>query len=174
MMTEATTNKMREILIDKVTVNIGVGTPGERLDNAKVLLTRLTGGNPIETLARKRDPVFKLRKGMAIGTKVTLRGPEAKAFVEKAVVAKRRTLKASNFDQNGNFAFGVHEYIDFPGAKYDPSLGMFGFDICVSLIRRGWRVTRRRIRPAAVGKAHRIPPEEAIEFAKNTFNVKVE
>lgn len=66
-------NSMREILVEKVTVNIGVGAPGEKLDQAKTLLNRLTGGKtPVETQAKKRDPVFKLRKGLPIGTKVTL------------------------------------------------------------------------------------------------------
>jgi large subunit ribosomal protein L5 len=166
---------MREILINKVTVNIGVGAPGEKLDQAKGLLSRLTSERvPVETLARRRDPVFKLRKGLPIGTKVTLRGDEAKVFLEKALAAKRKVLKESNFDKQGNFAFGVHEYIDFPGAKYDPGIAMFGFDVCVSLARRGGRVSVRRLRPAKIGNAHRISREEAMEFMKGQFNVKIE
>jgi large subunit ribosomal protein L5 len=166
---------MREILINKVTVNIGVGAPGDKLEQAKGLLERLTNERKsVETLARRRDPVFKLRKGMAIGTKVTLRGDEAKVFLEKALTAKRKTLKLSNFDKQGNFAFGVHEYIDFPGAKYDPGIAMFGFDVCVSLARRGGRVSVRRLRPAKIGNAHRISKEEAMEFMKGSFNVKIE
>lgn len=168
-------DKMREILIEKVTVNIGVGAPGEKLDNAKALLERLTEGKtPVETHARRRDPVFKLRKGLPIGAKVTLRGEGARTFLDKALAAKRRVLKASNFDRSGNFAFGVHEYIDFPGAKYDPSIDMFGFDICVSLSRKGRRVSLRKLRPAPVGSRHRITREEAMEFAKSSFNVKIE
>jgi large subunit ribosomal protein L5 len=168
-------NKMREILIRKVTVNIGVGAPGDKLDQAKGLLERLTNERkPVETVARRRDPVFKLRKGMAIGTKVTLRGDDAKTFLEKALVAKRKTLKETNFDKQGNFAFGVHEYIDFPGAKYDPGIAMFGFDVCVSLARRGARVSIRKLRPAKIGNAHRISKEEAMEFVKGSFNVKIE
>ncbi len=166
---------MREILIEKVTVNIGVGQPGDRLEQAKTLLGRLADGrSPVETHARRRDPVFKLRKGLAIGTKVTLRGEEAKSFLEKALIAKRRVLKSSNFDKQGNFAFGVHEYIDFPGAKYDPSIAMFGFDVCVSLSRRGRRVALRKLRPASVGRGHRVTKDEAMDFAKSALNVKVE
>lgn len=168
-------NNMRDVLINKVTVNIGVGAPGDRLEQAKGLLERITNDRKaVETVARRRDPVFKLRKGMAIGTKVTLRGEEAKSFLEKALVAKRKTLKESNFDKQGNFAFGVHEYIDFPGAKYDPGIAMFGFDVCVSLARRGGRVSARRLRPAKIGNAHRISREEAMEFVKGSLNVKIE
>lgn len=168
-------NKMREILIEKVTVNIGVGAPGDKLEQAKTLIERLADGKtPVETYARRRDPVFKLRKGLPIGAKVTLRGQDAKAFLEKALIAKRKVLKQSNFDKQGNFAFGVHEYIDFPGAKYDPAIAMFGFDVCVSLARRGRRVAIRKLRPAPVGIRHRITKDEAMEFAKNTFSVRVE
>jgi len=166
---------MRDIFVEKVTVNIGVGSPGERLDNAKDLISRLTGGKqPIETKARRRDPVFKLRKGLPIGTKVTLRGEEARSFLDRAFTARRRQLKQSSFDKQGNFAFGIAEYIDFPGAKYDPAIGMFGFDICVSLSRKGRRVALRKIRVSRIGKNHRITKEEAIEFVKNAFNVKTE
>ncbi|MFH1785045.1 MAG: 50S ribosomal protein L5 [Candidatus Micrarchaeota archaeon] len=167
-------NKMREILIDKVTVNIGVGTPGDKLEQAKSLLNRLTEGTPVETHARRRDPVFKLRKGLPIGAKVTLRGDSAKTFLEKALSAKRRQLKSSNFDRQGNFAFGIHEYIDFPGAKYDPAIEMFGFDICVSLARKGRRVAIRKLRPAKIGKHHRVTKDEAMDFAKTSLNVKIE
>src|SRR3989338_3672773 len=118
-------NKMREILIEKVTVNIGVGSPGERLDYAKELLSKLTGKKPIETKAKKRNPVFKLRQGLPIGVKVTLRGKPATEFLEKALIANKNLLNMRNFDATGNFSFGVKEYIDFPGAKYDPKIGMF-------------------------------------------------
>lgn len=169
-----TENKMREILIEKVTVNIGVGAPGDKLDQAKSLLERLTNGTPVETHARRRDPVFKLRKGLPIGAKVTLRGPSAKTFLDKALNAKRRQLKSSNFDKQGNFAFGIHEYIDFPGAKYDPGIPMFGFDICVSLTRKGGRVAIRKLRSAKIGKHHRVTTDEAIDFAKSALSVKLE
>lgn len=166
---------MREIFIEKITVNIGVGEPGETLDHARELLGRLAGGRTtVETRAKRREPAFKLRKDLPIGTKVTLRGDEAKAFLEKALLAKRKTLKTTNFDRQGNFSFGVHEYIDFPGVKYDPSMPMFGFDVCVSLTRKGRRVTLRKLRPGRIGKGHRISKEEAMEYATASFGVKFE
>jgi large subunit ribosomal protein L5 len=167
-------NKMQEIVIDKVTVNIGIGQPGERLDFAKDLLERLSGSKPIETLAKRREPVFKLRKGLPIGAKVTLRKSAAREFLDKALTAKRRVLRESNFDNSGNFSFGVAEYIDFPGAKYDPSIGMFGFDVAVTLIRKGERVSRRRIANSKVGKSHLVKTEDAMEFAKSALNAKIE
>ncbi len=168
-------NPMRRIEIDKVTVNIGTGQPGEVLDNAKSLLEVLCEGKrAIETKARRREPAFKLRKGLPIGAMVTLRGKDAESFLEKALTAKRKTLRESNFDREGNFSFGIAEYIDFPGAKYDPAIGMYGFDVCVTLRRPGRRVARRRIRKSRVGKKHRISKEDAIEFVKTKFGVKFE
>jgi len=167
-------NKMREILVDKVTVNIGVGSPGEGLDNAKELLRRLTEKEPIETTAKKREPAFKLRRGLAIGTKVTLRGKDAEDFVDKALTAKKKMIKETNFDDRGNVSFGVAEYIDFPGAKYDPAIGMYGFDVCITLKRRGLRVARRRIKKAKIGKAHIITKDEAVGFMKEKFGAEVE
>ncbi len=166
---------MREILIEKVVVNIGVGQPGDDLEHARDLLSRLAGGRKtVETHAKKRQPTFKLRKGLPIGTKLTLRGASAKEFLEKALSGKRKVLNQKNFDKQGNFAFGIHEYIDFPGAKYDPSMPMFGFDICVSLARKGKRVALRKIKKGSIGKKHKITKEEAIEYAKSAFGIEVE
>lgn len=167
-------NVMREIKIEKVTVNMGVGTPGDKLENAKTLLENITDKTPVETLARDRNPVFKLRKGLPIGAKVTLRGEDAKTFLEKALTAKKKVLKSQNFDRNGNFAFGIAEYIDFPGAKYDPTIGMVGFDVCVTLKRPGKRIQVRRIRESRLGKKHRITKEEAIDFAKKVLGSRIE
>jgi len=67
----------------------------------------------------------------------------------------------------------VREYIDFPGVKYDPKLGILGFDVCVTLARRGGRVLRRRRATAAkIAKKHRISPEEAREFVAQKYGVQ--
>ena len=137
-------NKMKEIVIDKVTLNIGVGKAGQELENAKTLLQRLSGAKAVPTHAKSRNPVFHIRKGDIIGTKATLRRAPAFEFLKKALKVKTFTLPARSFDKEGNFSFGVPEYIEFPGAKYDPQIGMMGFDVCVTLRRRGFRVARRR------------------------------
>lgn len=168
-----TNNTMRSIRVEKVTVNIGIGSPGERLEFAKELLQRLTGRTAIETKARRREPVFKLRPGLPIGVKVTLRGKTAMEFLDKALAARKRVLSSSSFDRQGNFAFGIAEYIDFPGAKYDPRIGMMGFDVCVTLQRPGRRVALRRVRSGTVGKGHSIPMEEAQHFAQEKLGAKL-
>lgn len=167
-------NKMREIVVEKVTFNIGAGAPGEKLDHAKELLGRLLGAKVVETKARKRNPVWGLRPGVVIGVKTTLRGKKALEMLDKALTARKRILKESNFDNRGNFSFGIPEYIDFPGAKYDPNIGMLGFDVCVSLTRRGIRVAKRNRRKSHVGNSHIIKKEEGIAFAKEKLGVKIE
>jgi large subunit ribosomal protein L5 len=167
-------NPMREIKISKVTVNIGVGSPGERLDNAQKLMGEITGAKPLVTKARVRNPVFKLRKGLPIGVKATLRKEGARMFLKKAFIAVKNMVSENNFDNRGNFAFGIREYIDFPGIKYDPELGMFGFDVCVTLERPGYRVKKRKIANAAIGKKHWVTRDEAMSFVKDAFGVTVQ
>jgi large subunit ribosomal protein L5 len=82
-------------------------------------------------------------------------------------------VKASSFDENGNFAFGIKEHIEIPGTKYVPELGIFGMDVIGTLERPGYRIKRRRIRPALIGKSHRITKEEAIKFISEKFAAQI-
>ncbi len=167
-------NPMRRLKIAKVTVNIGVGEGGERLAKAEKLLERITGQKPVRTYARVTNQTFGIRKGLPIGCKVTLRRERAIEFLKKAFDAIDYKLKASYFDNEGNFSFGIKEHIDLPGEKYDPNVGIFGMDVCVTIERPGFRIKHRRIRKTKVPKKHRVTKEEAIEFIKNMFNVKIE
>jgi large subunit ribosomal protein L5 len=162
------------IKIDKVTVNIGVGGTGEKLEKAKKLLEKLTEQKPIETVARKRIPTWNLRPGVAIGTKVTLRGEKAKKVLNTTLDAIDRKVHESNFDNLGNFSFGIHEYIDVPGLKYDPLIGMLGFDVNTTLRTWGYRVSKRKRKTARIPKKHMITKQESIEYFKNNFNVVIE
>jgi large subunit ribosomal protein L5 len=166
-------NPMKEIRIEKLTLNIGAGEAGPKLDNAKTLLSLITKKTPVTTTAKIRNPLFKIKKGDPIGAKVTLRRQEAIDVFERALKAVDRTIPERAFDENGNFSFGVKEYIDFPGVKYDPKIGIIGFDVCVTLSRRGMRPARRRRLKARVGHSHRIKREEGIAFVKS-MNVTVE
>jgi large subunit ribosomal protein L5 len=171
---EKTENPMRRIRIAKVVINIGVGEPGERLEKAEELLRRLTGVEKVvRTRAKKRIPKWGIRPGLPIGVKVTLRGQKAEEVLNRLLDAVERKIPESSFDDSGNFAFGIHEYIDIPGMKYDPKIGVFGMDVIVNLERPGYRVARRKYRRAKVGKAHRITKDEAIQFAKEHLGVEV-
>ncbi|MBS3068877.1 50S ribosomal protein L5 [Candidatus Micrarchaeota archaeon] len=165
--------KMKEPVVDKVTLNIGVGHAGADLENAKLLLSRISGTKAIETAARVRNPVFKIKKGDPIGAKTTLRGKAALELLKKALLVKAGTLPSKCFDARGNFSFGVPEYIDMPGVKYDPQIGIIGFDVCVTLKRRGYRVAQRRRACAKIGKAHLLTKEDGMEFARTQLGINV-
>ena len=166
-------NPMRDVLIEKVTVNIGMGKSGEALENARTLIKKLTGKTAVTTYAKVRNPTFKIRKGDPIGAKTTLRKKGAEEFLKKALVAIDANIPRRSFDREGNFAFGIKEYIDFPGAKYDPKIGILGFDVCVTLSRKGARIMERKRAKAKIGRKHRITREEGITFAKEKFGVQL-
>ncbi len=171
-------NPMREIRIEKVTLNIGVGEPGERLEKAEEVLRRvlkLVGieQKPVRTKAKKRVQRWGIRPGLPIGVKVTVRGKKAEELLKVLLEAVDRKIPARSFDEHGNFSFGIHEYIEIPGMKYDPEIGIYGMDVCVTLERPGYRVKRRKRKKARVGKEHLITKDEAIQFVKETFGVEV-
>lgn len=166
------TNPMREIRLEKVTLNIGAGEAGPKLEMAKKLLEKLSGTKVVVTITHKRS-TFGGAKKRPIGVKVTLRGEKAKEFLKNALKANENSLKPTQFDNQGNFSVGVKEYIDLPGIKYDPEIGILGMDVCATLSRPGYRVARRKIRPNKIGKRQRITAEEAREWVKKEFNVMV-
>jgi len=167
-------NPMRGLKVSKVTVSIGVGQSGQPLENAKLLLRKLTGRTPATTVARSRNPVFKLRKGDPIGAKVTLRRAPAVEFLKKAFECVGNRLPSRAFDKTGNFSLGIREYIDFPGVKYDPQIGMMGFDVCVTLQRAGGaRVKARRRGNAEPRRSYAVRREEAMEFVSRMFGVEL-
>lgn len=166
-------NPMREIRIEKITLNIGSGKDQARLDKSMKLIQNLTGIQPIKTFAKKRIPGWGLRPGLPIGCKLTLRKEAAVEMVGRLLKAVDNVLKPSQFDMGGNVAFGVPEYIDIPEAKYDPSIGIMGLEVCVTLERPGFRVKRRRLKKRKISARHGITKEEAIKFMESKFNIKV-
>lgn len=164
---------IRMIRLGKVTVNIGVGTAGEPLEKAEKLLENLCEQKPVRTISKKRIPGWGIRKKQPIGVKVTLRGKKAKDFIDKTIEAKERKLDSSQFDNNGNFAFGISEYIDIPGVKYNPEIGIYGFDVCVSLEKIGYRIHKRKRQKRKVPLRHKLTKKEAIEWVQKNLNIKV-
>ncbi len=167
-------SKMKQIHISKLTLNIGLGEPGEKLNMMKGLLERISGETAVKTSSNKRIPTWNVRLGLEIGVKSIVRGKKAVELLKNLLKSKANKLKESNFDSTGNLNFGVEEYIDIPGVKYDPKIGMRGLNVCVTLERPGYRVKKRRIKPSKVGKKQAIQKEEAIKFIKKKFGVVVE
>src|SRR3989344_871796 len=128
-------NAMRNIKIEKVTVNIGAGKEQSKLEKGIKLLEAITGLKPLTTVAKRRIPNWGLRPGLPIGCKVTLRKEKIMQIFPQFLKAKNNVLKERQFDNNGSFAFGIPEYIDIPGVRYDPDIGVMGLEVCVTLER---------------------------------------
>ena len=166
-------NAMREIRIEKVVVNIGVGEAGERLVKAQKVLEMVTGHKSVQTTSRTINRDWGIRKGMPLGCKVTLRGDDATAFLKRALPIREMRVPVYSFDKEGNMSFGITDYTDFDGMKYDPEIGIYGMDINVVLRRGGNRITKRALLKRSIPKSHRVDRDEAIQYMKDNFNVQV-
>lgn len=164
---------MMDLHVEKVVVNIGVGEAGERLVKAEKVLEMVTGQKPVETVSKTVNRDLGIRVGMPLGCKVTLRGEAAEEFVKKALPIREMRVPEYSFDKEGNMSFGISDYTDFEGMKYDPEIGIFGMDISVVLRRPGDRITKRALLRRRVPKSHRVTREEAIAFMKEKFEVEV-
>jgi large subunit ribosomal protein L5 len=164
---------MRQVVLDKVVLNIGVGEGGEKLEKAEKVLNQITGMKPKRTLAKKTIREWKIHKKDPIGCIVTVRGQKGMELLGRLLKAVDNRLKESSFDPYGNFSFGIKEHIDIPGIKYDPEIGIFGMDVCVSLARRGYRIARRRRARRKIPMSHRVTKEEAMEWVKTNFGVQI-
>ncbi len=162
-------NPTRKIRIEKVVLNVGCGTKLNP-EHARNVLERVTGTKAVITKTKRRT-TFNVPKNKAIGCKVTIR-KNAAEFLKRMLEANDNKLKASCFDATGNFSFGVKEYINVPGMDYDPKMGMIGFDVCVTLSRPGYSISRQSLR-RRIGKKHMITKEDAVAFAKG-MGVKIE
>jgi len=159
--------------IEKVVVNISVGKSGEPLEKAAKVLKDLTGQNPCKRKAKKTIRDFGIRKGEPTACIVTLRKQRATEFLKKVLPVTDNKLSKNCFDKYGNFSFGIKEHIEIPGVKYDPEVGIFGMDVCVSLSRSGYRVKKRRKEKAKIGSKHVLTPEEAMVFVKDALGVEI-
>ena len=126
--------------IDKIVVNMGVGDAVQNskvLDNAVEELELITGQKPLVTKAKKSIATFRLREGMPIGAKVTLRGERMYEFLDKLVsvslprVRDFHGVSKKSFDGRGNFTLGVKEQLIFPEIDYDKVSKVRGMDIVI-------------------------------------------
>jgi large subunit ribosomal protein L5 len=167
-------NAMLDPRITKVTINIGVGEGGQRLQLAEQVLELITGLKPVRTLSTSTNRDLGTRVGGPIGCKVTIRDHDKIAsFLKDAFWIRQNTLPAYNFDQSGNLSFGLSDYTDFPDQKYDPDIGIFGMDINVVLERPGHRVSRRRRRSAKVARVHRVVRDECKQWFTENFGITI-
>jgi len=134
------TNEMQIPKLDKIVLNMGIGeavADSKKVNAAIKDLTAIAGQKPMATKARKSVATFKLREGMTIGAKVTLRKDRMYEFLDRLItialprVKDFRGLKATSFDGRGNYAMGLKEHLVFPEINYDQIDQIWGMDIIV-------------------------------------------
>jgi len=133
-------NTMQVPRLERIVLNVGMG---EALQNVKLLesavteLTQVTGQKPVVTRAKKAIAGFKLRKGLPIGAKVTLRGRRMHEFFDRLVnvalprIRDFRGVSTKAFDGRGNYTLGLKEQLTFPEIKYDDVASIHGMDITI-------------------------------------------
>lgn len=138
-------NRMQVPEIKKVVINMGLG---EAVANVKVIdaavaeMAAITGQKPVVTRAKKSEASFKLRAGMPIGCKVTLRGERMYEFLDRLLsialprIRDFRGVPAKSFDGRGNYSLGIREQLIFPEIRYDKVESTRGMDICIETSAR--------------------------------------
>ena len=144
-------NPMQVPKITRITINMGVGeavADKKAMDGAVSDLTALTGQKPLVTKSRKAIASFKLRAGVPVGAKVTLRGARMYEFLDRLInvamprIRDFRGVSARSFDGRGNYSFGVKEQIIFPEIAYDKIDAIRGMDIMITTTARDDREGR--------------------------------
>lgn len=133
-------NPMMIPKLEKIVLNMGIGeavADRKKVENASSDLAMIAGQKPVTTIARKSIATFKVREGMALGTKVTLRGDRMYEFLDRFVtiamprIKDFRGLNPKSFDGRGNYACGLKEHIVFPEIDYDKVDQIWGMDVIV-------------------------------------------
>ncbi len=134
-------NQLQVPRLEKVVINVGMSeatTNIKLLDTAVKELSQITGQKPVVTKARKSIAGFKLREGMPIGCKVTLRGDRMYEFLERLMhvalprIRDFKGVSVKSFDGHGNYTLGLKEQLIFPEIKYDDILATHGMDITIN------------------------------------------
>jgi large subunit ribosomal protein L5 len=149
------TNVMQVPRLEKIVLNMGIGeavNDRKKVDNAAGDLALIAGQKPVQTRSRKAIAVYKLREGMPIGAKVTLRGDRMYEFLDRLVtialprVKDFRGLNPKSFDGRGNYALGLKEHIVFPEIDYDKVDEIWGMDVIVCTSARSDDEARELLR----------------------------
>jgi large subunit ribosomal protein L5 len=166
-------NPMKKPFLEKIVLNIGVGTGGDELEKAVGVIKQITGKDPLKTLSKVNVKEFNLRIGRPIGCKITIRGNEAEKLLKRLLIVNNNKILRKSFDDFGNFGFGIDEHIKIPQTEYEASIGLWGLDVCGRIIRPGMRVKYRRKGRSKIPKHHYISRKESQYFLKQKFGVDI-
>ena len=134
-------NRLEVPKINKVVLNMGIGenvSDSKKINSAVDALELISGQKPVKTIAKKAIAGFKLREGLPVGVKVTLRKKVMYEFIDRLInialprVRDFRGLNNKSFDGNGNYAFGIKEHIIFPEINYESVTDIWGMDVIIS------------------------------------------
>jgi len=164
---------MRQIKLEKVTLNCGAGIEPHRIEKSVRLLEMIGGGKAKVIVTKKRIPAFGVRPGLRLGCKITLRKKKAAELLKRLLDTIGNKLSSKQINP-GSFAFGIKEYIEIPGVAYQRDIGLLGLDICVTLTRAGARIEEKKANRGKVPKRNRITKEETIKFMQDNFSTKFE
>ena len=148
-------NVMQIPKIEKVVLNMGIGeavADRKKVENAAGDLALIAGQRPVVTKARNSIATFKVREGMSLGAKVTLRGDRMYEFIDRLItialprVKDFRGLNPKSFDGRGNYAMGIKEHIVFPEINYDKVDEVWGMDVIVCTSARNDDEARELLR----------------------------
>ncbi len=160
--------------IGAIKINMSLGVAGDPLNRGKKILEDITGQKPVETYAKNTWRKWGIRRGQAVGAKVTVRGPKAYELLMKLFHAKGYKLPSTAFDKQGNFGFGIEEHIDIPGQKYTPGMGIIGFNVGVQMERAGYRVKQRKYLRNKIPSHHHVSREDSIAFLIENYDIDIE
>ncbi len=134
-------NRLEVPKINKIVLNMGIGenvSDSKKINSAVDALELISGQKPVKTIAKKAIAGFKLREGLPVGVKVTLRKKVMYEFIDRLInialprVRDFRGLNNKSFDGNGNYAFGIKEHIIFPEINYESVTDIWGMDVIIS------------------------------------------
>ena len=134
-------NPLEVPMIKKIVLNMGIGenvSDSKKINSAVDALELISGQKPVKTIAKKAIAGFKLREGLPVGVKVTLRKKVMYEFIDRLInialprVRDFRGLNKKSFDGNGNYAFGIKEHIIFPEINYESVTDIWGMDVVIS------------------------------------------
>ncbi|MEK6892976.1 MAG: 50S ribosomal protein L5 [Nanoarchaeota archaeon] len=162
-------NPMRKIFIEKVLLS--AGATGDNLLKAKKLLEILSSSKAQIIASTKRIPDFGISPGLEVGTRVTLRGDKATELLKRLLSAIDNKIKKKQVVEN-NFSFGVKEYIEIPGMEYQRDIGIRGFNVNVVFIRKGIRISLKKIKSSKIPKKQRVSKKEIIKFMEDNFKTE--